>query len=121
LTFVHDRDVLDRIYYASPFAFDENTPKVTNFSQNYFDNFSYTPLSTSALTYSSVQILTASIEKAGSTNAEAIINAMKTNVHDIVTGRLQYDYHNNPNNPHTYVYIMQIKNGYYSSVDKIRI
>jgi len=121
LTFVHDRSFLDRIYYASPFAFDEYTQKITRFSQDYFDNFSYTPVSTSALTYSSVQILAGSIKNAGNTSAKDIITEMRTNVHDIITGQLQYDFNNNPMNPGTYVYIMQTKDGYYSSIDKIRV
>jgi len=121
LTFVHDRDFLDRIYYTAPFAFDENTPKVTRFSQAYFDNFSYTPITPSALAYSSVQILASSIQNAGNTNAKDIITEMRTNVHDILTGQLQYDFNNNPMNPGTYVYIMQTKDGYYSSVERIRV
>jgi len=121
LSFVHDRNFLDRIYYTSPFAFDEYTPKVTRFSQSYFDNFSYTPVSPSALAYSSVQILAKSIENAGNTNAKDIITEMRTNVHDIITGQLQYDFNNNPMNPGTYVYIMQTKDGYYSSVEKVRV
>ena len=121
LSFAHKLDAMERVYYASPFAFDEPNPKVARFSQAYFDNFSYTPVSTAALTYSAVQILAAAMEKSGGTGADGIINAMRSSVFDIVTGKIQFDENNNPNSPEAYVHIMEIKDGYYSSVESIRI
>ena len=121
LNFLHETAVMDRVYYAAPFAFDDTTAKVTEFSQKYFDNFSYMPISTSALSYSAVQILVAAIGKAGSAKAEDIIMELKTGVHEAVTGQLRYDAQNNPFNPQTSVYIMRIKDGYYTSLEKIRI
>jgi len=121
LSFAHRLEPMERVYYTAPFSFDESDPKVARFSQRYFDNFSYTPISTSALSYSAVQVLAAAIEKTGGTDAQALINTMRSDVFDVVIGQMRYDENNNPHNLSTYVYIMQIKSGYYSSAKKVSI
>ncbi|MCL2218854.1 MAG: ABC transporter substrate-binding protein [Chitinispirillia bacterium] len=121
LTFAHRLEAMERVYYASPFAFDEIHPAVARFSQRYFDNFSYTPISTAAQSYSAVQILVKAIESAGSTKAEDIIEVMRTGVFDVIAGHMSFDENNNPCSLDASVYIMEIKGGYYRSVEKIRI
>jgi branched-chain amino acid transport system substrate-binding protein len=121
LSFAHKLEEMEQIYYASPFAFDEADTTVARFSQKYFDNFSYTPLSPSALAYSAAQILVAAMEKSGGTDAEGIINSMKSDVFETVGGRIQYDEDNNPHNLNMHLYIMQIKEGYYSSAARISL
>jgi branched-chain amino acid transport system substrate-binding protein len=119
LSFAHNLDAMGRVYYTAPFAFDDPSPRVASFSQIYFDNFTYTPISTAALTYSAVQILVAAMDKVGGTNATAVTDAIRSNRFDIVTGRIQFDENNSPSNPNACVHIMQVKGGYYSSVGRV--
>jgi branched-chain amino acid transport system substrate-binding protein len=121
LAFLHEPSIMDRVYYASPFAYDDNVQMITQFSQKYFDLFSFMPLSTSALSYSALQVLVQGIEKAQSTDSEAIAAAMRANVIDIITGQIAYDKDNNSSSPHSNVYIMRFKDDYYSSFEKIQL
>ncbi|MCL2182205.1 MAG: ABC transporter substrate-binding protein [Chitinispirillia bacterium] len=127
LSFAHNIDAMERVYYAAPFAFDEPDPKITRFSQAYFDNFSYTPISTAALTYSAVQILVAAMEKHGTEaggvkpGSASLVDVIRGSEFDIITGKIRFDENNNPISPDSYVHIMQIKGGYYASVEKIRL
>jgi len=108
LGFLREYSVIDRIYYATPFTLDEMDSIVKDFSQRFFINYNQMPLSTSALSYSAIQVLVDAIESSESTEPENIIAAMKINMPEIVA----------KHNPQA-VYIMQIKNNLYSLYEKI--
>jgi len=110
LSFLHGYEVSNRIYYASVFVPSNDDPKIKEFSQNFFESFSQMPISASALSYSSVQTLVAAIESSGSTKAKDIIEAVSTNVPDVIA----------THNTQT-VYIMQIENNLYSLFEKISL
>ncbi|MDR0453771.1 MAG: ABC transporter substrate-binding protein [Deferribacteraceae bacterium] len=118
LTYVYHPDAMKNVYYTSPFSFDDDDPAVAQFTQNYFDSFSQIPLSGSATAYTCVYILSEAIKKAGNTNWDDIISAMKVNETDVITGHIKYDENNNPR---TNVYIIQIKGGVYSVYKKINM
>jgi branched-chain amino acid transport system substrate-binding protein len=76
------------------------------------------PLSGSATAYNCVYILAEAIEKAGSTDRDAVISAIRENEFELITGRIKFDENNNP---HTSVYIIRIEGGIYSTYEKLNI
>jgi branched-chain amino acid transport system substrate-binding protein len=117
LAYVH-HDAMKNVYYSAPFSFDDPDEKVVQFVRKYFDAFSQMPLSGSAGAYTCVYILSEAIKKAGSAGKDAVISAIKENELDSVIGRIRFDENNNP---HTNVYIIQIKGGEYSTYEKLSL
>jgi branched-chain amino acid transport system substrate-binding protein len=76
------------------------------------------PLSGSAAAYTCVYILSEAINKAGNTDKNDIVSAIKANEFDIMTGRIKYDENNNPR---VNVYVIQIKGGEYSTYEKVSL
>jgi len=118
LAYVHNPDAMKNVYYSAPFSFDDQDKDVVRFVRSYFDAFSQMPLSGSATAYTSVYILSEAIKKAGSTEKEAVISAIKENEVDSIIGRIRFD---GNNNPHTNVYIIQIEGGEYSTHEKLSL
>jgi branched-chain amino acid transport system substrate-binding protein len=118
LAYVHHPGAMNNVYYTSPFSFDDSDPAVTHFVKTYLDTFSQMPLAGSATAYTCVYILANAIEKAGNTNKDDIISAIKSNELDLITGRIKFD---EDNNPRTNVYIIQIKGGVYSTFEKLSL
>jgi len=118
LAYVSNPEAMNNAYYSAPFSFDDQDAKVTRFVRKYFDYFSQMPLSGSASAYTGVFILADAIKRAGSTDKNAVISAMKETDLDSIIGRLRFDENNNP---HTNVYIIQIKGGEYSTYEKISL
>jgi branched-chain amino acid transport system substrate-binding protein len=118
LAYVYQPDAMKNVFYSAPFSFDDQSEGVTRFVKNYFDSFSQMPLSGSATAYNSVYILAEAIKKAGSTDREAVISAIRENEPELITGRIQFDENNNPN---INVYIIQLDGGIYSTYEKLNI
>jgi branched-chain amino acid transport system substrate-binding protein len=74
------------------------------------------PLSGSAGAYTCVYILSQAIKKAGTTDKNDIISAIRANELDLITGRIKYD---DNNNPRTNVYVIQTKGGEYSTYERL--
>ena len=70
--------------------------KVQNFIKSYKAKYNEDPSAFSALGYDAAYIVKASIEKAGSTDKKAVVEAMKNINYDGVTGQLTFDAKNNP-------------------------
>jgi len=117
LAYVH-QNAMKNVYYSAPFSFDDQDKDVVRFVRNYFDSFSQMPLSGSAAAYTCVYILSEAIKKAGSAEREALISAIKENEMDSIIGRIRFDENNNP---HTNVYVIQIKGGEYSTYEKLSL
>jgi branched-chain amino acid transport system substrate-binding protein len=118
LAYVYHPDAMKNVYYSAPFSFDDQEPNVVQFVRNYFDLFSQMPLSGSACAYTCVYILSEAIKKAGNAGKDAVISAIKENELDSIVGRIRFDENNNP---HTYVYVLQIEGGEYSTYEKLRL
>jgi len=118
LAYVYDPEAMDNVYYSAPFSFDDKDAHVSEFVRNYFRYFSQMPLSGSAAAYTCVYILSHSIDKAGNTDKNDIISAIKANEFDMITGRIKY---NENNNPRISVYVIQIKGGEYSTYEKLSL
>jgi len=118
LAYVHPLGAMENVYYSVPFSFDDRDAGVSEFVRNYFKSFSQVPLSGSAAAYTCVYILSKAIEKAGNTDKNNIVSAVKTNEFDLITGHIKYDENNNL---HTNVYVIQIKGGEYASCEKLSL
>jgi branched-chain amino acid transport system substrate-binding protein len=118
LAYVHRPKAMEKVYYSAPFSFDDQDADVSRFVKKYLDTFSQMPLAGSATAYTCVYILSEAIKRAGNTDKDDIISAIKTNELDLITGRIKFDENNNP---HTNVYIIQIKGGEYSTYEKLNL
>ena len=116
LTYVYNPEAMTNAFYSAPFSFDDPDERIVNFVRGYFNSFAQMPLAGSATAYTCLYILAEAIEKAGSTNWDDIIQAMKTHEFDTILGNLRFDENNNP---YINVYVIQIKDGQYSSYEKI--
>ena len=118
LVYVYNPGAMKNVYYPAPFSFDDQDGDASNFVKSFFHSFSQMPLSGSATAYTCVYILAEAIKKAGSTDRNDIISAIKTNEFNMITGSIRFD---NNNNPRTNVYIIQIEGGVYSTYEKISL
>jgi branched-chain amino acid transport system substrate-binding protein len=118
LTYVHQPEAMENAYYSAPFCFDDKDEFVAQFVRNYFNSFSQMPLTGSATAYTCVYILAEAIKKAGNTESNDIISAIKSNELDMITGRIKFDENNNPRQN---VYIIQIKGGIYATYEKMSL
>jgi len=118
LTYIYNPDTMKNVYYSAPFSFDDQDANVVKFVRDYFDCFSQMPLSGSATAYTCVYILSEAIKKAGGTDKDAFVSAIKENEIDSITGHIRFDENNNP---HTNVYIIHLKGGEYSTYEKLRL
>ncbi|MDR0516235.1 MAG: ABC transporter substrate-binding protein [Fibromonadaceae bacterium] len=116
LDYVSNPEVRKKIYYTVPFAFDDQDYEVERFVRSYFTKFSQMPITGSASAYTSVYILSEAIKKAGSTNRDSLVLAMKENEFNSIMGRIKFDENNNP---HPNVYVVKIKDGKYITYEKI--
>ncbi|MBQ9281848.1 MAG: ABC transporter substrate-binding protein [Treponema sp.] len=83
-------------FYSNHYAADSTEPKVQNFVTNYKAKYSLTPTSFAALGYDSVYMLRDAIEKAGSSDSEAVRTALEATNGDYVTGHLTFNEKHNP-------------------------
>lgn len=96
LTVVDDPSILDGCYFCNHYSTDDPDENVQNFLASYTEKYNETPVSFSALGYDAAKILFTAIENAGSTDAQAIIDAMAATDIDGVTGHITYDEHRDP-------------------------
>lgn len=96
LTVVDDPSILDGCYFCNHYSTDDPDENVQNFLASYTEKYNETPVSFSALGYDAAKILFTAIENAGSTDAQAIVDAMAATDIDGVTGHIIYDEHRDP-------------------------
>lgn len=96
LTVVDDPSILDGCYFCNHYSTDDPDENVQNFLTSYTEKYNETPVSFSALGYDAAKILLTAIETAGSTDAQAIVDAMAATDIDGVTGHITYDEHRDP-------------------------
>ena len=88
--------VLNGAYFCGHFSSDDDNPTLVAFIENYTKKYGEAPNMFSALGYDAARMMYAAIEKAGSTDADAIIEAMKTLEFDGITGSMTFDENRNP-------------------------
>ena len=102
---------IEDVFFANHYSTKDSNEKVQNFIKNYKEKYNDEPSAFSALSYDAAYILKAAIEKAGSTDKEAIVKAIKEIEFDGITGHLTFDEKNNPVKGIT---IIKIVNGDYT-------
>ena len=87
---------IENSYFTNHYSTQDTSEKVQNFIKSYKAKYNEDPSAFSALGYDAAYIVKASIEKAGSTDRKAVVEAMKNINYDGVTGQLTFDAKNNP-------------------------
>jgi len=118
LSYVSNHEAMKNVFYSTPFSYDDQDLEIRSFVTDYLNNFSQMPMSGVATAYTCVFILAEAIKKAGNTDRNAIISAMKKIELDTILGNIKFDENNNP---HTNVYIIQIEGGIYSNFLKFKL
>lgn len=109
--------VIENSYFTNHFSMQDESPKIQNFIKAYKDTYKEDPSAFSALGYDAVYMMKEAIEKAGSTEKQAIVDALKDIEYDGITGYLTFDENNNPVKAVT---ILKIQNGEYIFDSKIK-
>ena len=94
-----DASIMDGSFFSAHFATDDPNPIVQNFVSTYTERFDISPSSFAALGFDAARIIINAIEQAGSTDNDAIINAMQNITYDGVTGSITFDSNGNPIKP----------------------
>lgn len=102
---------IEGVYFANHYSVKDEAEKVQNFINNYKAKFNDEPSAFSALSYDTVYLIKEAIEKAGTTDKEALVKAIKEAQFEGVTGSLTFD---EKNNPVKGVTIIKIVNGDYT-------
>ena len=109
--------VIENSYFTNHFSMQDESPKIQNFIKAYKDTYKEDPSAFSALGYDAIYMMKEAIEKAGSTEKQAIVDALKGIEYDGITGYLTFDENNNPVKAVT---ILKIQNGEYVFDSKIK-
>ena len=102
---------IENSYFTNHYSVEDKNEKVQNFLKAYKEKYNEEPSAFAALGYDAAYIMKEAIEKAGSTDKEAIIKALKGIEFDGVTGHLKFD---DKNNPVKAVTVLKIVNGQYT-------
>lgn len=84
-------DVVEGAYFCNHYSADDQSDKVQNFIANYKAAYNETPNAFAALGYDAAYILADAIERAGSTDSQAIIDALASTEYEGVTGKITFD------------------------------
>ncbi len=102
---------VENSYFTNHYSLEDNSSKVQEFVKAYKEVYNEEPSSFAALSYDSAYMMKAAIEKAGTTEKQAVIDALKTLDYEGVTGHLTFDEKNNPVKDVT---VLKIVNGEYT-------
>ena len=87
---------LKNAYFCNHYSSESTDPKVKNFIEAYKKEYNEEPNAFAALAYDAAYTLVGAIEKAGSTDKDAIIAALKDSDYKGVTGDIKFDENRNP-------------------------
>jgi len=102
---------IENVYFANHYSTKDSNERIQNFIKNYKEKYNDEPSAFSALSYDTAYLLKAAIEKAGTTDKEAVAKAIKEIQFEGITGQLTFDEKNNPVKSIT---IIKIVNGDYT-------
>ncbi|HHT08554.1 MAG: ABC transporter substrate-binding protein [Christensenellales bacterium] len=95
--YVADKSVLTKVVYTDHFSTDAQSEIAVNFVKAFEAEYGKAPtISFSATGYDAAVVLLAAIEAAGSTDAKAIVDAIKATNLTAVSGNITFDDHNDP-------------------------
>lgn len=102
---------VENSYFTNHYSVEDTNEKVQNFLKAYREKYKDEPSAFSALSYDAAYLMKDAIEKAGSTDKDAIVKAMKESDFTGVTGHLRFD---EKNNPVKAVTVLKVVNGNYT-------
>lgn len=108
--------VTNNMFFANHYFVGSTDEKVVNFIANYKAKYNEEPNAFAAGAYDAVYLIKEAIERAGTTDKAAVVEALKESNYDGVAGHISY---NGSGDPIKSVYIIEIKDGEYTLVDKI--
>lgn len=108
---------IENSYFTNHFSMEDQSEKIQDFLKNYREAYKEDPSAFSALGYDAVYMMKSAIEKAGTTDKQKVVDALKGIEYDGVTGYLTFDDHNNPIKAVT---VLKIENGKYVFDSKIK-
>lgn len=108
---------IENSYFTNHFSMEDQSEKIQNFLKDYREAYKEDPSAFSALGYDAVYMMKSAIEKAGSTDKQKVVDALKGIEYDGVTGYLTFDDHNNPIKAVT---VLKIENGKYVFDSKVK-
>ncbi len=103
-------DVIEGAIFTNHYSLDDESEKIQNFLKNYKEEYGEEASAFAALAYDAAYMFKEAIEKAGSTDNDAIVKALKEIEFDGITGLLTFDENNNPIKS---VSMIKITNGEY--------
>lgn len=108
---------IENSYFTNHFSMEDQSEKIQNFLKDYREAYKEDPSAFSALGYDAVYMMKSAIEKAGNTDKQKVVDALKGIEYDGVTGYLTFDDHNNPIKAVT---VLKIENGKYVFDSKVK-
>ncbi|MCR4626752.1 MAG: ABC transporter substrate-binding protein [Treponema sp.] len=108
-------------FYSNHYAPDSTSPKVQKFVAAFKAKYNKEPNAFAALGYDSLYMLKDAILKAGSTDAKAVRDALKSTNGEYVTGKLSFDGKRNPVKSAVMVELVKDKQGKLTSVYKTTV
>lgn len=111
-------DVAEGHYFTNHFAKTDESEIVQNFLSNYNEKWGSDPTALSALGYDAVYMMAKAIENAGSTDSQAIVDALAAIEIDGVTGNIVFDENGDPLKS---ISIIQVIDGKHVLADKVSI
>ena len=109
----NDKSILDGIYFCSHYSIDNPDKKVQEFVKEYKTKYNDTPSSFAVLGYDATNILIDAIQKANSTDMQAILKALAQTNYSGITGNIKFDENRNPIKDITILKIANGKNNFF--------
>lgn len=110
-------DAVEGALFTNHYSPQGTEQKLVDFIANYTEKFGEAPISFSALGYDAVYMMVQAIEAAGSTDSQAIIDALKAVDFAGTTGTMKFDENRNPVKS---AFIITIKGGEYEFVKEFK-
>ena len=112
-----DPEAIEGGYFSNHYSPDDTSEVVSNFVTNYKAKYDgEEPKSFSALGYDAAKTIISAIEKSGSVEKKAVVNAIKDTDLDLVSGSTKFDKDGNPIKP---VSIIKVEDGKYKLETKL--
>lgn len=91
-----NKAAVDGCYISNHYSAQDTDPKVAGFVKAFTEKYGETPNAFAALGYDTAYMMSQAITAAGSTDPQAIVDAIKAITFDGVTGNITFDENNNP-------------------------
>lgn len=101
-------DAVEGAFFVNHYSPNDTDEAVQEFVNSYKEKYGQTPDAFAALSYSTLQLFEEAITKAGSTDEEAVKEALKNIEGETISGNIKFDENRNPQKS---VSIIKIENG----------